>query len=113
MRSLPPPRITRKRRWKRIKRALKNFFTKGYVSDPGAFVSHANTSNKRSVSTIKKSRLTSRFRRKNFTDGVGLRDGANMGMRTVGTLGRLASKASVPLMRPITRTNLVNLTVSF
>ncbi|CAH2354055.1 hypothetical protein CLIB1423_14S01024 [[Candida] railenensis] len=38
MRSLPHPRITKKRRWKRFKRALKALIFSGDVSDPGAFV---------------------------------------------------------------------------
>lgn len=37
MRSLPPPRITRKRRWLRIKRAVTELFTTRRVSDRNCF----------------------------------------------------------------------------
>ncbi|KAK6459192.1 uncharacterized protein RJT20DRAFT_4770 [Scheffersomyces xylosifermentans] len=116
MRSLPPPRITRARKWKRIRRAIKSFFSKGYTSDHGAFLSTAKTSRstmKASISTIKKSRISSRFRKRNFTDGVGLADGANAGIKTVSCLGKLATRASLPILSPLTRSSSVNLSLKF
>ncbi|ABN64637.1 predicted protein [Scheffersomyces stipitis CBS 6054] len=116
MRSLPPPRITRARKWKRIKRAFKSLFTKGYISDHGAFVSTSRTSKstmKASISTIKRSRISSRFRKRNFTDGVDLADGANLGLKTMGHLGRLATRASFPLFNPLGQPPEVNLTWKF
>ncbi|ODV77438.1 uncharacterized protein CANTADRAFT_309081 [Suhomyces tanzawaensis NRRL Y-17324] len=110
MRSLPPPRITRLRRWKRIKRAIRSFFTQGYVSDPGAFL--PQNGSRSHISIIKKSRLTSRFRKRNFTD-MGLREGASAGIRTAGYMGKLATRASFPVLRPRHKSSKINLSVRF
>ena len=89
MRSLPPPRVTRSRRWKRIKRALKFFFTRGYVSDPGAFL----TSGTRLVLLIRRSRIFPRFKRVDETLG-------SSSIMTVGRVGRILTRVSLPLLLP-------------
>lgn len=113
MRSLPPPRITKKRRWKRIKRALRAFFNKGYMLDPGAFYPYPKATSKNTISTIRRSRLTSRFRKSNFTDEIGLKEGANAGLKTLSVMRRLARGMSVPVMRPVNKNRQMNVTVKF
>ncbi|CCE83546.1 Piso0_004125 [Millerozyma farinosa CBS 7064] len=114
MRSLPPPRITRKRRWRRIKRAIKAFFTKGYISDPGAFLSSSKGS-KGSISTIRKSRFSPRYRKARLANpDMTLREGANVGIATASLVSKVASRASMPLLRPLRdRSNRMNFTVRF
>lgn len=89
MRLLPPPRITRKRRWRRIKRAIKSLFTRGRVSDPGAFVRQP-----RRVSKIKRSRMSKRVKRDR-----GLRETTSVGLRTAAWCGRMARPMSRSLLK--------------
>ncbi|CUM45314.1 unnamed protein product [Debaryomyces fabryi] len=113
MRSLPPPRVTRKRRWMRIKRAIRSFFAKGYVTDPGAFMP-TSASNRRSISTIRKSRFSPRFRKSRINRSeIGIREGANAGIATASFVGKMASRASMPVLRRHGPKNLMNLTVRF
>ncbi|ODV69782.1 hypothetical protein HYPBUDRAFT_174239 [Hyphopichia burtonii NRRL Y-1933] len=113
MRSLPPPRITRKRRWRRIKRALKSLFTKGYILDPGAFLSGEKGGNN-SISKIRQSRVTSRVRKaKSRPTDLGLREGANAGIRTATFIGRVAKRASMPILRPFNSRSLLNVSLRF
>ncbi|KAK6205534.1 uncharacterized protein RJT21DRAFT_124670 [Scheffersomyces amazonensis] len=111
MRSLPPPRVTRSRRWKRIRKAIASFFKRGRISDKGAFVSSSKVNLNSSISTIKKSRITSRIRKANFTDGVGLIDGANAGLKTASMFGKLIKRASFPAMTR--KSSKINMTVRF
>lgn len=112
MRSLPPPRITRKRRWRRIKRAVKSFFTKGYVSDPGAFLINHNNEN-HSISKIKQSRVSSRVRKTRSKPlDLGIRESANVGIKTAGFVSKIARRASAPIFRPVSK-SLLNLSVKF
>lgn len=110
MRSLPPPRITRKRKWKRFKRSLRYFFHKGRFSDPGSYL----YKNKSSISKIKKSRLASKFGRVRKSKSESFkRNGTMTGVKTVSLLGKLALRASAPILRPFGSTNLLNVSVKF
>ena len=114
MRSLPPPRITRRRRWLRIKRAIKTFFTKGYVSDTGAFVS-LRKHNRRAVSIIQQSRFSFRAHRVRITPAEPtIRERANVGIAAANYVGRLTAKAAIPLFKPFSRnSNKMNVTLKF
>ncbi|KAK6461425.1 hypothetical protein DFJ63DRAFT_182285 [Scheffersomyces coipomensis] len=111
MRSLPPPRVTRSRRWKRIRRAIASLFTRGKISDTAAFIPSSKINMNPSISTIKKSRFTSRFRKSNFTDGIGLRESANAGIKTAGMFGKMLTKASFPFLNHTS--SQINMTVKF
>ncbi|RLV89442.1 hypothetical protein JA1_005176 [Spathaspora sp. JA1] len=80
MRSLPPPRITRARRWKRIKRAIKNLFIQGYISDFSVF--HRAPSNF-TISKIHKSKFSSRLKKQSE---IGIVQTANIGLQFAGYL---------------------------
>lgn len=96
MRSLPPPRITRARRWKRIKRALKNLFTKGYISDFGVFQKRAWLSRQcHSVSMIGRLPILSRMRKLNSTED-NLVKSANWGFLIAKSFSKLVAKTSLP-----------------
>lgn len=60
MRSLPQPRLTPLRRWKRLQRALLDLVLRGSVSDPGAFIPHPNTTRS---TVIRQAWFTRRLRR--------------------------------------------------
>lgn len=91
MRSLPPPRVTRSRRWKRIKRAVAYFFTRGYVADPGAFL----PARPRLVLIIKPSRVLPGMKRVEEPGKIG----------NVAKVGRIATK-TLPLILPSSKLNL-------
>ncbi|EDK39944.2 predicted protein [Meyerozyma guilliermondii ATCC 6260] len=59
MRSLPQPRLTLSRRWKRFQRALLDLLLRGSVHDPGAFIPHPNTTHS---TIIKQAWFTRRLR---------------------------------------------------
>ncbi|CCG20921.1 hypothetical protein CORT_0A05330 [Candida orthopsilosis Co 90-125] len=95
MRSLPPPRITRARRWKRIKRALKNLITKGYISDYGVF--HRRSLYSRhfhSITTVHKSPILSRMKKRK-TD-LQVFQTANSGLRFAKHLSAFVARFSIP-----------------
>ncbi|KAI5951241.1 hypothetical protein KGF54_004315 [Candida jiufengensis] len=95
MRSLPPPRITRARRWKRIRRALKNLLTKGYISDFGVF--HQRTLYSRhfySISKIHKSAILNRMKTRK-TD-FNLVQTAHSGVRIMRFFSGILTRFSVP-----------------
>lgn len=114
MRSLPPPRITKRRKWLRIKRAIRTFFTKGYVSDTGAFMPLTRR-HRRSVSIVQQSRFSLRARRVRIIPAehtIGER--ANIGIAAVNYVGKLAAKAVLPLFKPFGKnTNKMNVTLKF
>ncbi|KAI5965504.1 hypothetical protein KGF57_000770 [Candida theae] len=95
MRSLPPPRITRARRWKRIKRALKNLATKGYISDYGVFHRRALYSRHLySITKVHKSSILSRMKKRK-TD-LQVFQTANSGLRLIRQLSKFLAKISIP-----------------
>lgn len=104
MRSLPPPRITRKRIWKRIKRATKYFLKHGRFSDPE---SHAYKKKSQSISKIKQLRISSRLRKSKCNSTGVMRASGNMGLKTASAVTRMAS------MPFLSRTSLVDLKVKF
>lgn len=109
MRSLPPPRITRKRRWRRFKRAVKFFFSKGRFSDP---TSYEYNNKGQSIGKITQLRFSSRLRRSRWTKSEqALKKGTNVGLKTASVMGRLATR-SMPLIRLKSR-NLLNVKVKF
>ncbi|CAK7892646.1 hypothetical protein CAAN1_01S11012 [[Candida] anglica] len=96
MRSLPPPRTTRKRRWKRFQRALKSLLFRGQVSDPGAFFWRRKKPNK--------------VTRRHWNSG----EHFNSGVRAASVAGRLVRRASAPFIRSVKRpASSVNMTVKF
>ncbi|CAH6718293.1 hypothetical protein CLIB1444_01S03532 [[Candida] jaroonii] len=110
MRSLPPPRITRKRRWRRFKRAIKYFFKTGKLTDPS---SPNYRFKSQSISKIKQSRITSRLRRSNFTKSDQfLRSSTNAGMKTASFVGKLVTR-SMPVLKPFSSSNSLNVQVRF
>lgn len=86
MRSLPPPRITTARKWKRIKRSMKSLFTSGNITDFSPFARRQNQNY--SISKFKVSRITHRFKKQ---QDIGI---VQTGIKTAGFLGKLASKTS-------------------
>ena len=109
MRSLPPPRITRARRWKRIKRALKSLFDKGYISDFTVFNKRSQT-NQYSVSKIKKTKFTYRFVN---TEKKGVVKRANRGLRFARMISKKATKFTMPgLRRGLRNSKVTNNTTS-
>ncbi|RCK63543.1 hypothetical protein Cantr_09878 [Candida viswanathii] len=95
MRSLPPPRITRARRWKRIKRALKSFFEQGYIADFSVFYKRCQK-NHYTISKIRRTRFTYRFV---TTERKGVVKRANRGWRFARVVGRHARKVTMPGLR--------------
>lgn len=97
MRSLPPPRITRKRRWRRVKRAVADMFRRGYFTQ--RLPAHLATSPplRHDISMIKRSRILQRARKRNCTDGITLRDGTQWGIRTAYTVKRITRRLSRPM----------------
>ncbi|WEJ94184.1 hypothetical protein PSN45_001664 [Yamadazyma tenuis] len=103
MRSLPPPRVTRKRIWCRIKRAAKLLFTQGRIHDPA---SHAYRNKSQIISKIKQSHFSSRLSRSTLSKSETiLRRKVGTGLHTASLVGR-AVGASVPLLRPGSRNSL-------
>ncbi|CAD1812098.1 hypothetical protein FOB58_004495 [Candida parapsilosis] len=96
MRSLPPPRITRARRWKRIKRAMKNLLTKGYISDYGVFHRKSSLYSRHfySITKIHKSPILSRMKKRK-TD-MQVFQTANSGLRFAKHFGTFVAKLSIP-----------------
>ncbi|EGW31018.1 uncharacterized protein SPAPADRAFT_141978 [Spathaspora passalidarum NRRL Y-27907] len=99
MRSLPPPRITRARRWKRIKRAIKNLFLQGYISDFSVF--HRSTQPNYTISKIHKSRFSSRLKKQSQ---MGIIQTANIGLQVAGYLGKLAANLSFARFQEVQQT---------
>ncbi|KAI5969271.1 hypothetical protein CANMA_001718 [Candida margitis] len=95
MRSLPPPRITRARRWKRIKRALKNLLAKGYISDYGVFHRRSLYSRRfYSITKVHKSPILSRMKKRK--SDMQIFQTANSGLRFVKHLSKFIAKFSIP-----------------
>lgn len=92
MRSLPPPRVTRARKWKRIKRAIKNLFSKGYISDYGVF-SRIQT-NHYSISKIRRLRFSTRLVKSRNDLNIVKR--ANRGFKLANYISRASRRVSVP-----------------
>lgn len=111
MRSLPPPRLTRKRRWRRAKRAVANVFRKGFFSHrlPARIANSPQIRN--DISFIKRSRILMRPRKRNFTDGMTLRDGAQWGYRTLYTVKRLTRHVSRPMVSQLMKKPKVRVSV--
>lgn len=100
MRSLPPPRVTTKRRWKRFKRALKSLVFTGNISDPGAFV----WKKKLKPTKVKAKRRAWLSRNPNESKVE----------KTTNIVGRLVARAALPLINKISkRDGLVNMSVRF
>ena len=91
MRSLPPPRITRARKWKRIKRAIKNLFSKGYISDYGVF--SRIQANHYSISKIRRLRFSTRLVKSRNDLNIVKR--ANRGFKLANYISRASRRVSV------------------
>ncbi|CAI5757288.1 unnamed protein product [Candida verbasci] len=109
MRSLPPPRITRSRKWKRIRRAIFNLLTKGYISDFGVFSRNQNIRYSYTISKIEKARFSSRMKFK--TNELFLT--ANTSIKILTTLSKVLGKLSMPGMRKELVPNKLNVSVKF
>ncbi|CAK9436109.1 uncharacterized protein LODBEIA_P06670 [Lodderomyces beijingensis] len=96
MRSLPPPRLTRTRRFKRVRRALKNLCTKGYISDFGVF--HKRCIYSRHLHTISKIHISPILARMKRTDFKAVQS-ATWGVILARCVSRLVTKASLPGLR--------------